>query len=409
MTQLTLRETAFDIRPDAAAFAERDATREANLGARIDFALVTTFAGIEALEADWNTLHAAAGLPAHVFQGFNWCWHWCRHYLGDGKTGTRLAVVTGRIEGRLVLVLPLVTQRTAGLTELTWLGAPVSQYGDALATPEAASPAALEAAWAFVVAETRADVANLRRVRADSVIAPLMERLQAPVTATEEAPFCNVTGDTSFEGWEQRRMPKARKNRRRQARRLADMGEVAFRSDSGTVEAGKLAAAAVRLKRTTLGAKGAITLALADERFEAFFADAAAGLGRPAGVTVLSINSAGTPAALKIIIDDRRARFLHVAVFEPRFERCGVGGLLLEQLVTETIKAGCQTLDLLPPRHEYKMEFGDGVVLVHDYALALSTAGWVYARGYLALRRRLKAVVEGLPLPVRQVLAKIAG
>lgn len=409
MTQLTLRETAFDFRRDAATFAEPDATVRTRLGAQIDLALVATFADFEALEADWNGLHAAAGQPAHVFQGFNWCWHWCRHYLGDGTAGTRLAIVTGRIDGRLVLILPMVTQRTAGLIELTWLGAPVSQYGDALAMPEAASPAALETAWAFVVAQTRADVANLRRVRADSVIAPLMERLQAPVTATEEAPFCNVAGDTSFDGWEERRLPKARKNRRRQARRLADMGEVAFRSDSGTAEAGTLAAAAVRLKRATLGAKGAITLALADERFEAFFADAAAGLGRPAGVSVLSIHSAGTPAALKIIIEDRRARFLHVAVFEPRFEKCGVGGLLLEQLVTETINARCQTLDLLPPRHDYKIEFGDGVVLVNDYALALSTMGWVYARGYLALRRRLKAVVEGLPLPVRQVLAKIAG
>jgi CelD/BcsL family acetyltransferase involved in cellulose biosynthesis len=79
---------------------------------------------------------------------------------------------------------------------------------------------------------------------------------------------------------------------------------------------------------------------------------------------------------------------------------------LLEHTIRQAIAEGRQTLDLLAPRHGYKMDFADGVVLVHDHALALSGRGSLYMHGFLRMRRRLKAVVEALPLPVRQLVAR---
>jgi CelD/BcsL family acetyltransferase involved in cellulose biosynthesis len=413
MTHLLLRERLsggiFDHGSADAMRPARPGGGVAPSGMPVELAMVTSLDGLMALEADWTALHAEVGQTAHVFQSFNWCWHWCRHYLSDTAAGPRLAIVTGRVAGRLALVFPLVVQRSAGLLELTWLGAPVSQYGDLIAAPDAADLDTLLAAWDLAVAQTGADVANLRRVRADAMVAPLLERIGAVVTATEDAPYLDLARDTSFAGWEERRQPKARKNRRRQERRLAEMGETAFIGEAGNVEAGVLAGHAVRLKRETLGNKGAISTALSDQRFEAFFTDVAHGLGRPAGVTVLAITCAGLPAAIKIVLESKGAAFLHVAVFEPRFERCAPGALLLEHLIDRTLRSRRHTLDLLPPRHEYKMDFGDGVVRVRDYAKALSTTGWLYTQGYLRLRRRLKSIVEALPHPVRKLIARLAG
>ena len=62
----------------------------------------------------------ARRLPAQVFQTFNWNWHWANHYLGSsegGITGVELAIVTGRREGKLVMVWPLVTERVRGITQ----------------------------------------------------------------------------------------------------------------------------------------------------------------------------------------------------------------------------------------------------------------------------------------------------
>ena len=412
MTELVLRERLGADRPESAGtpFVNRRSPSHVSTPARppVELSLVTTRSEFEALETDWNALYAEAGRPAQVFLTFNWCWHWTRHYLGDGRSGPSLAIVTARSRGRLVLVMPLVSQRAAGLCELAWLGAPVTQYGDVLAAPAGEDLSVLIEAWQLAVRKTGADVANLRRVRADAVAMPLLQHLGAAVTAVEEAPYLALAQDTSFAGWEQRRKPKAIKNRRRQARRLAETGEIAFVGETNTEQAGALAAHAVRLKRGTLSEKGKLAPSLADSRFEAFFADAARGLGRPAGVTVVCLTTDGVPAALKIVIESNDAAFLHVAVFEPRFEKCGAGALLLEHLVDRTIRSGRATLDLLPPRHEYKMDFGDGVVAVSDFAKPLSTTGWLYTQGYLRLRRRLKAIVEAMPQPVRKAIARLA-
>ena len=410
MSELLLRRSAIDAPlVEAAAAEHRTATGPSAQVAGLTLELVTDFDSFVRLEHDWNALIDSAERPEHVFQSFNWCWHWCRHYLGDGRQGPDLAIVTGRRNGRLVLLMPFVVERHAGLRELSWLGAPVSQYGDVIAAPEAQATETLVAAWRWTVAETRADVANLRRVRADAVAAPLIAAVGATITATEEAPYLSLADDKTFAGWEERRQPKAKKNRRRQARRLAELGPVAFERHAGTQAAGDLAGQAVRLKRDALDAKAAISLALADDRFQAFFADAAAGLGRPAGVTVMTLTSNGAPAALKILIENEATCFLHVAVFDPAFEKCGAGALLLEHVVETTIGEGRHTLDLLPPRHEYKLDFADGIMAVHDHALAVSTVGWLYARGYLGLRRRAKAMVEAMPAPLRKSLARLLG
>lgn len=411
MTQLLLRESGPEAFPTAGV-AEPARSRPAghiSRAAGLELALVRDLDALEALEDEWSALHAEAGRTHHVFQTFDWCHRWCRHFLGRDRSGPRLAVCIGRIGGRLALILPLVTQRTAGLTALTWLGEPVSQYGDALALPAAQTLEALEAAWRFVVTETGADVANLRRVRADAIVAPLMDRLGCKVTATEEAPYLDLALDGSFAAWEHRRQPKARKNRRRQARRLAEQGEVAFHAHSGTPEAAALAAAAIRLKKASLDAKGAITLAVSDERFEAFFAEAAGENGRSSQVVVRVLTVAGRPIAYKILVKDATTSYLHIAAFDPGYEKCGPGALLLEHTIAETMESGRCKLDLLPPRHEYKIDFADHVTIVRDHALALSLKGHIYAEGYLGVRQQLKATIEGLPLPVRRVIARLVG
>ena len=109
------------------------------------------------------------------------------------------------------------------------------------------------------------------------------------------------------------------------------------------------------------------------------------------------------------MLECKGQRFLHVAVYGSKFEKMGVGGLLLEYAVAGCWKDGIGRLDLLAPRHEYKMEFADGTVPVNDHAIALTLAGRAYARGYLGMRRKLKAAVEAMPAPARRAFASAIG
>ncbi len=110
-----------------------------------------TRAEFDALEDEWNALFARAGQGTQLFQTFNWLWHWCNHFV-DGCPGTRLSVVTARRHGRLVLVWPLVSERAGLLTRLSWMGEPVSQYGDVVMEDEAGGLDLLREAWIFLLA-----------------------------------------------------------------------------------------------------------------------------------------------------------------------------------------------------------------------------------------------------------------
>ena len=56
----------------------------------------------------------------------------------------------------------------------------------------------------------------------------------------------------------------------------------------------------------------------------------------------------------------------------------------------------------------FRLSWRRQMQVVVDMALALSAWGSLYTQGYLRTRRKLKAVVEALPLPVRRVLARLA-
>ena len=56
-----------------------------DLSAVCELAVITGRAEFDALEGQWNALFERSGRPYHVFQTFNWLWHWANHYL-DGDT-----------------------------------------------------------------------------------------------------------------------------------------------------------------------------------------------------------------------------------------------------------------------------------------------------------------------------------
>lgn len=409
MTELILRHSVMDDvnqRESRVAIADIGGPRT-NAKPGIDtvsFSIIDSISGFEALAGDWNALFVESGRPEQVFQTFAWNWHWSRHYL-RGRRAPRLAIVTGRRNGRLVLVLPLVVERVAGLRQLSWMGEPVSQYGDVLAMPEASSLATLAAAWDFAVKATRADLAKLRKVRADATIAPLLAHLGAAITATEEAPYLDFTRAPDFAAYEASLHAKGRKNRRRHLRRLSERGAVAFEQHSGDPDAAHLADYAILLKRAWLRSRDRISLAMADDRFRAFFADVASGRHEGMGCKVLALRSMNEVAALQILLECKGQRFLHVAVYGSKFEKLGVGGLLLEHALSDCCGDRIQRLDLLAPKHEYKMEFADGTVVINDHALALTAGGRAYATAYLGIRRQLKAAVEAMPAPTRRLVA----
>jgi CelD/BcsL family acetyltransferase involved in cellulose biosynthesis len=399
-------EAIFAIEPDARPAQSGMAPEAA--GAACAYEVITTRAGFDALGAEWNELFARAGRGTQLFQSFNWNWHWCNHYLGSpARGGLALALVTGRRAGRLVMVWPLVTARVAGLVQLAAMGDPVSQYSDALieTCPDAA--ALLRAAWAYVVAAVKPDLAFLPHVREDAAIAPLMAELGALPTQRLAAPYIDVGNTPDIDTYMRRHSAHSRKKYRAAGRRLAATGKVRFLELTDDVAAGALAAEAIDMKRRQLIERGLLSPAFADARLRNFFADAAGGGEHPTGTRLYAIECNGECIAANIVVTAKDTMLGHVFTYDSRFAKDSVGAQLLLYMFESSINGDYRTFDLMAPADDYKLRCADGTVGVVDWAIPVSAKGQAFAHLYLRLLRPLlKAAVPLTPERLRRALAR---
>ncbi|WP_045836305.1 GNAT family N-acetyltransferase [Hyphomicrobium sp. 99] len=378
-----------------------------------EFDLITERRAFDALEADWNDLFARAGNPANVFQTFSFCWHWANHYLHEPdlrerrsrSSGLKLRLITAHRDGRLVMVWPLVSERVRGITQVFWMGEPVSQYGDVLIDAVEDKGAILRAAYEFLRTQTRADILRLRRVREDANVAPLMADISATAADRQLAPYMDLTSANDFQAFEQRYSSKTRKNRRRLFRRLEEKGPIEFLRLHGGEEARQLAVEAVALKAEWLKSRGLLSNAIADRRMAGLFADLAEGKTKPTGCIVSALKSNGEIAALEVSFACKARLAMHLIVFNLAFEKSGAGVLLLEQSLKDGYAERFDALDMLAPGDDYKFDWCDKSGSVVDWVKPLTLRGEIYARAYLGfLRGRIKTALKKLPQPLRRLM-----
>lgn len=383
---------------EAAKVAIRPDDRIALAG--LELSLISTLEEFDRLEQDWNALFAQAGQSQQVFQTFNWNWHWSRAFPA------RLAIVTGRRDGRLVMVWPLVIGRSAGLRELAWMGEPVSQYGDVLIEDGPFRLSMLREGWAFITRTLRPDVVRLNKTRADAAVAPLLGEIGALSTQQMQAPYLDLSQAPTYEAYAERYSSKARKNRRRQLRRLEESASLEFVELQEGPEAVRIVSEAIRLKLLWLESKGLVSPALKDARTAAFFASAAHSADRSTGMRVSAMLAGGQLAAIEVgfVCGSRIA--VHILVYDLAFDKSGPGALLLEHTIAKRLEGGLRIYDLMAPGDNYKKDWADCATQVDDFAVPVTALGRLYAKGYLGFARpRLKKFVQKVPLSLRQALS----
>jgi CelD/BcsL family acetyltransferase involved in cellulose biosynthesis len=258
--------------------------------------------------------------------------------------------------------------------------------------------AVLLQSWRFMVAALGADAINLRKVRADAEIAPLLAGLALDKVGRADAPYLDLASAPDFAHYERRYSQKARKNRRRLMRRLEERGPVLITRHAGGAEARSAALAALALKRAWTQSTARIATSLADRRFGAFFADVADGCGRPAGCAVTTLRCRDAVASIAIDITCGKRRAAHIIAHDPALKHLSPGTLLLQEWIRGASAERIATFDLLAPAYPYKKDWADAAVAVHDYAGGFTWVGAAYARLYLGeLRPLLKAALEALP------------
>lgn len=388
--------------------ARRQALNAAAARDELSLSLVTDASAFEALEAEWKDLFERSEQGRSVFQSFNWLWHWRRHYFSGTEAGGTLAIVTGRKRGRLAVILPMMVRLSRGLKRLMFMGQPVSQYGDILHDPAVVDQSELAESFRFLIAETKADVLHLRKVREDAGITPLIRSLALTPVESNQAPFLDLSSAQTFEEYQQRYSSKARKNRRRLRRRLEEQGTVTVTTGHKRAERGLLAKLAVDLKRVWLNERGLFSPAVQDDRIRDFFVDASTSLSHPTGCRMASIDVDGETAALEISFRAKDHLAVHLIVYRLAYEKCGTGALLMEDSIKSALEAGVKTFDLMAPGDEYKLDWADGSATVHDWLVGVSFKGRLHQRLHLSdIASKAKSGVQKLPARLRKPLSRI--
>lgn len=370
--------------------------------------LIAERSGFAALESDWDDLMGRCKAHTTAFQTFNWHWHWVQHYLCD-QCSTPMLVVARR-QGRVEQIWPLVLDRHLTVKRLSFMGEPVSQYGDIIADPGSVSAEDLLAAWRFLTRNAGADILRLRKVRAGSTVALLADAISAVKSNETLAPHVELSGAANLEEAESHYSTKAKRNRRRLARRLGETHNLTFERHREGATASDLIEVALKLKEAWLTDRGLVSAAIGDAKTMAFFRSAAASTERPTGLTVSALRLDGQPAAIQIGFVCGGHYALHINVFDLAHEKSGVGVLLTEQNIRDTFAEGLATFDFLGPADNYKFDWANKSVATADWTLPLTLKGVAYGRIYLDLiRTKGKQALSALPSPLRRTVASLAG
>jgi CelD/BcsL family acetyltransferase involved in cellulose biosynthesis len=307
------------------------------------------------------------------------------------------------------MLWPMVRRRRFGITSLQWMGAPVTPYGDALMEMGPHTPTDLAAAWDYLRQNARTHAIELGNMRADAAVAGLLVFEQPKITREERACSLDLATLGGWDAFEAVQPAKARKNRRRQRRRLQEAGEVRFQVATEGARARELTLQALALKRRWLKSKKLTSTAFAAEGFDEFFAAVAGSRDRPTGCHVASLELAGKAVAIAVAFVNKGHVAVHVVAYDPDVEACAPGSLLFEDMIRDAFSKGWRCFDLMWPGNAYKAEWAPTETAVTSCAGAVTPLGLVHTAVVPRVRSAMKSAYIAMGPTTRKLTIRMVG
>jgi CelD/BcsL family acetyltransferase involved in cellulose biosynthesis len=364
--------------------------------------------GFRSLQSDWCALCERGNLQ-HVFSSFEW-WlsAWTLHAEGRGQ---QLTLVTGRLDGQLVLVWPMVRDGRV----LRMLSSGTLEYRDIIVEPVPRASDWVDQAWNYVRSTVDADIFILQNLRLPNRLA---ERLRQDSSARPiGGGFCPVIRLDQFEGWDSyaASLPTSlMADQRRQWRRLArDLPDVTFRVVESHAEIQQVMDWISRHK---------IAWAEARQKNPAWYATDSIweNLKRTARTAMDKER-----LLMVTLADDQRLvsagwgfmcgdEFLfHAFAYDADYATYSPSRLLLERIVRVCFDRGIRSFDFMPGEEAYKRTWATDYVRTESYTGPLNWRG----RYWLAIAERdplskrllqsLKPVYRWFPQPIRMRMGRV--
>ncbi|MEM8877709.1 MAG: GNAT family N-acetyltransferase [Pseudomonadota bacterium] len=362
------------------------------------------------IEQPWHTLvqRAANSLP---FNQHAFLTAWSETYP-DAEP----LIMLGWDGDQLEAALPFAIKRSRSLTTLEWMGEPFTEYGDALIAPGLTS---MELLKLFEDGSSEAmgitggyDLLVLRKVRADSAIAPVLTVLGARPSDTRMAPFVPLGNVKDRDSLLAQFGANLRKELRRKRRKIEAAGEYCFAVHRGGMPARRALDAAMAFKSQWLEKRGLTSRAFLDgnagEFLDRLVPDTPAQDVTKDGILLSEITLDGRTLAVEIGFRNAGRYFAFLGSYDEDMAEWGAGTLQLADTMQWCAENGISEFDLFAPADSYKLRWTQEGVAIADYTQAHTAIGHAMLAYRRNLRPLLKSVYERMPPSMRRSLKLIA-
>jgi CelD/BcsL family acetyltransferase involved in cellulose biosynthesis len=175
---------------------------------------------------EWNILFNSIK-DANLSQSFDWsriCWEsFAKHQKA------KLKFITGRLNGKLCILFPLISYRKYFLQIIQQLGSESYDYTDVLVDPSLDKNHAINCLFDYIFQDIEFDNLHLMSVRSQSELHNLINTRNYNVASWKTpSSFVNLQSYKDWNGYLKSRSNKYRSNLARKERRLGENGEIDF-------------------------------------------------------------------------------------------------------------------------------------------------------------------------------------
>ncbi len=375
--------------------------------AAIEFEWIRTDAGFQALAVEWQQL---CGRARDHSLSRRFAWQWLAWTCVAAPRGCRLRLLVGRVDARIVLILPLMQE---GIY-LRFLSSEKFEYRDILVEDAAQTDVWVAAALTTMRALPGPACLDLRDMLASSTLGSVFASLDSGgLKRIDESPVIRLDRFACWDDYARHLPARMVADQKRQWRRLGRLaGGFAFRV--ATIdEVGPMVDWIFTHKLRWAAARGMQVGVFDSDGYRLFsksILDEALAEGR--ALLCCIDGEQGVASAGFGFIHDNRFVFYAFA-YDAEYAALSPSRLLMEGVIRWCLESKLSTFDFLPGDEAYKRVWADDTLPVIDVLLPLTLAGrtrlfWSRrAVGWMARKHRLRSGYDRLPASLRSRLREL--
>lgn len=344
----------------------------------IEFEVVRDTRALSGLRDDWQRLWFASAAQFYTLS-FPAIWQiWTRVCE---PAGHRLNVIVGRVDGAVVLLLPIMIRhdRIRRIWRVAvWLGREPVDYGDVLIDHSGDSTSRIRAALDHLARTAKVDVIMLDSVRGDAHVTAALKAYCTRWVPDEAAPYIELNG---VDGWEhfETQLPKDfRKGLRRRARRLDEVGKLEYSFSRGADIIDETVRWITDRKREWIEHRGISK----GHGLEANDVEAAIAIlceGVQSGNTLIArLTLDGTVIAADVSLISNGRLYSDIGSFDLKWGKYSPGSLLIREEIKWALDNGVKAFDFARGPDEYKFKWASGSEELGRYFHACGPIGMAY-------------------------------